>query len=304
MVTFYYLFSLKFRIFTAPFQHVGFADFWLADQLNSLAVALLDFQFIICFYAHDWHVTNCECSCYIIYFCILKCPLFLQNKFNVSPLFNVPKSWSSHSKGQRWKLFLQLIGYRLHGLNNLHLLKIILGSYWVIKWYGVFLYHLDGGLGNSRLMTIQNFCIFSSLFLVSWQRHWGQGAPERNAVTKPALENGRLVVELSVPIKRLLILALLQREALCCPRFITNYTAYMCIYILFQRKIWFVMVHYMVSVLSLPAYLPGSVLLSAWGGTGIPNTPFHILLTLASTPHHSSWWRFLHLVRAFFFLLW
>lgn len=124
------------------------------------------------------------------------------------------------------------------------------------------------------------------------------------ALTKPALENGRLVVELSVPIKRLLILALLQREALCCPRFITNYSAYMCIYILFQRKIWFVMVHYMVSVLSLPAYLPGSVLLSAWGGTGTPNTPFHILLTLASTPHHSSWWRFLRLVRAFFFLLW
>ena len=48
----------QFRIFTAPFQHVGFADFWLADQLNSLAVALLDLQFIICFYAYDWHVSN------------------------------------------------------------------------------------------------------------------------------------------------------------------------------------------------------------------------------------------------------
>lgn len=53
--------SFQFRIFTAPFQHVGFADFWLADQLNSLAVALLDLQFIICFYAHDWHVNNGEC---------------------------------------------------------------------------------------------------------------------------------------------------------------------------------------------------------------------------------------------------
>ncbi len=53
--------SFQFRIFTAPFQHVGFADFWLADQLNSLAVALLDLQFIICFYAHDWHVSNGEC---------------------------------------------------------------------------------------------------------------------------------------------------------------------------------------------------------------------------------------------------
>ncbi|PFX33295.1 xenotropic and polytropic retrovirus receptor 1-like [Stylophora pistillata] len=54
----FWLLKVLFRIFTAPFQHVGFADFWLADQLNSLAVALLDFQFIICFYAHDWHVTN------------------------------------------------------------------------------------------------------------------------------------------------------------------------------------------------------------------------------------------------------
>lgn len=61
MVGFYILIFasfFQFRIFTAPFQHVGFADFWLADQLNSLAVALLDLQFIICFYAHDWHVNN------------------------------------------------------------------------------------------------------------------------------------------------------------------------------------------------------------------------------------------------------
>lgn len=40
----------------APFFHVGFADFWLADQLNSLAIALLDFQYLICFYVvnGDW----------------------------------------------------------------------------------------------------------------------------------------------------------------------------------------------------------------------------------------------------------
>lgn len=40
----------------APFFHVGFADFWLADQLNSLVAALLDFQYLICFYVvnGDW----------------------------------------------------------------------------------------------------------------------------------------------------------------------------------------------------------------------------------------------------------
>jgi EXS family len=35
---------------SAPFFHVGFADFWLADQLNSLVTALMDFQFLLCFY--------------------------------------------------------------------------------------------------------------------------------------------------------------------------------------------------------------------------------------------------------------
>lgn len=44
----------------APFFYVGFADFWLADQLNSLAVALLDFQFLACFYITngDWQRAN------------------------------------------------------------------------------------------------------------------------------------------------------------------------------------------------------------------------------------------------------
>ncbi len=49
------LFS-QFRIFTAPFHHVGFADFWLADQLNSLTTVLLDLEYLICYYAIevDW----------------------------------------------------------------------------------------------------------------------------------------------------------------------------------------------------------------------------------------------------------
>lgn len=38
-------------MFCAPFFFVAFADFWLADQLNSLVVVLLDFQYMICFYA-------------------------------------------------------------------------------------------------------------------------------------------------------------------------------------------------------------------------------------------------------------
>ncbi|VDH99196.1 Hypothetical predicted protein [Mytilus galloprovincialis] len=42
----YWLLSVLFRIVTSPFHHVGFADFWLADQLNSLAIVLLDFEYM------------------------------------------------------------------------------------------------------------------------------------------------------------------------------------------------------------------------------------------------------------------
>lgn len=49
-------------MFGAPFFHVNFADFWLADQLNSMVAALLDFQFLVCFYITngDWMNANSE----------------------------------------------------------------------------------------------------------------------------------------------------------------------------------------------------------------------------------------------------
>ncbi|KAK7448389.1 hypothetical protein BaRGS_00040117, partial [Batillaria attramentaria] len=51
-----WLLRILFRIFTAPFHHVGFADFWLADQLNSLVSVMLDFEYLVCYYAFevDW----------------------------------------------------------------------------------------------------------------------------------------------------------------------------------------------------------------------------------------------------------
>ena len=46
------------RIFMAPFFYVGFADFWVADQLNSLAPALDDLYYMICFYANPKSTVN------------------------------------------------------------------------------------------------------------------------------------------------------------------------------------------------------------------------------------------------------
>uniref|UniRef100_A0A6Q2YMU4 Xenotropic and polytropic retrovirus receptor 1a n=1 Tax=Esox lucius TaxID=8010 RepID=A0A6Q2YMU4_ESOLU len=47
----FWLLKLLFRVMTAPFHRVEFADFWLADQLNSLGMVLMDLEYLICFYS-------------------------------------------------------------------------------------------------------------------------------------------------------------------------------------------------------------------------------------------------------------
>ncbi|XP_065647319.1 solute carrier family 53 member 1 isoform X3 [Hydra vulgaris] len=51
-----WLLKVLFRIAVAPFKSVCFADFWLADQLNSLVIPLLDIEYLICFYIYDWYI--------------------------------------------------------------------------------------------------------------------------------------------------------------------------------------------------------------------------------------------------------
>ncbi|KAK3921286.1 Xenotropic and polytropic retrovirus receptor 1 [Frankliniella fusca] len=46
----FWMIRVMFRAISAPFFFVNFADFWMADQLNSLVPALIDFQYTICFY--------------------------------------------------------------------------------------------------------------------------------------------------------------------------------------------------------------------------------------------------------------
>ncbi|XP_033105651.1 xenotropic and polytropic retrovirus receptor 1 homolog [Anneissia japonica] len=60
-----WLLRVLLRIILAPFFPVGFADFWLADQLNSLVTVLLDFEFLICFYICevDWTSGSCSVTC-------------------------------------------------------------------------------------------------------------------------------------------------------------------------------------------------------------------------------------------------
>ncbi|XP_026876841.1 xenotropic and polytropic retrovirus receptor 1 homolog [Electrophorus electricus] len=66
----FWLLKLLFRVVTAPFHKVEFADFWLADQLNSLAVLLMDLEYLVCFYSLEinwtpsYEISNGICNSY------------------------------------------------------------------------------------------------------------------------------------------------------------------------------------------------------------------------------------------------
>ncbi|XP_034118644.1 xenotropic and polytropic retrovirus receptor 1 homolog isoform X1 [Drosophila albomicans] len=42
------------RVITAPLHYVGFADFWMGDQMNSLVTCMADYYYIVRFYAVCW----------------------------------------------------------------------------------------------------------------------------------------------------------------------------------------------------------------------------------------------------------
>lgn len=46
------------RLLVAPYYPVEFADFWLADQMNSLAAVIMDLEYLICFFSFDGNFTT------------------------------------------------------------------------------------------------------------------------------------------------------------------------------------------------------------------------------------------------------
>ena len=81
----FWLLKIMWRIFTAPFYYVGFADFWIADQLNSLAVAFKDFHYFMCFYLTSHDVFTSKYSTRVVKrannFQILKSPNYRKSIF-------------------------------------------------------------------------------------------------------------------------------------------------------------------------------------------------------------------------------
>ncbi|XP_034941909.1 xenotropic and polytropic retrovirus receptor 1 homolog [Chelonus insularis] len=78
----FWLLRIIWRMIIAPFAFVNFADFWLADQLNSLVTPLLDFQFLICFYITNgnWLQAGDTTQC-------------MSKSFIVRPIVNCLPAW-------------------------------------------------------------------------------------------------------------------------------------------------------------------------------------------------------------------
>jgi len=60
---YWFLNTLK-RIAMAPFKTVKFKDFFMADQLTSLVLVLVQFQFLMCFYANDVWMPPDQAVCF------------------------------------------------------------------------------------------------------------------------------------------------------------------------------------------------------------------------------------------------
>lgn len=52
------------RVVTAPLHFVGFADFWMGDQMNSLVTCMADYYYIVRFYATCWRRYTYVESCF------------------------------------------------------------------------------------------------------------------------------------------------------------------------------------------------------------------------------------------------
>jgi len=89
-------FFLQGRVVLAPLFYVNFADFWLADQLNSLVVVFIDFQYLICFYltSDNWMSANGKkptliASSYLVMCVCLYIYTNIKSVFNTFLLFSL-----------------------------------------------------------------------------------------------------------------------------------------------------------------------------------------------------------------------
>ncbi|KAK2841483.1 hypothetical protein Q7C36_013062 [Tachysurus vachellii] len=176
--TFYYksrfwLLKLLFRVFTAPFHRVEFADFWLADQLNSLVIVLMDLEYLVCFYSVELQWGNVD---------------------GLMPNYSDDKKCNNYSYGLRaiiqclpaWFRFVQCLRrYRDTKRAFPHLVNA--GKYsttfFVVAFAALYNTHKDQDDADSEafLYLLIVFSTISSLYTLIWDLKMDWGLFDRNA---------------------------------------------------------------------------------------------------------------------------
>jgi hypothetical protein len=68
------------RIWTAPATAILFRDFYLADQLISLSITLMDMEFFVCYYATDIWDDGERCltvRSFVVFVVVFDCDIFV-----------------------------------------------------------------------------------------------------------------------------------------------------------------------------------------------------------------------------------
>ncbi|XP_017323287.1 xenotropic and polytropic retrovirus receptor 1a [Ictalurus punctatus] len=169
----FWLLKLLFRVFTAPFHRVEFADFWLADQLNSLAIVLMDLEYLVCFYSVELQWGDMD---------------------GLLPNYSDDKKCNNYSYGLRaiiqclpaWFRFVQCLRrYRDTKRAFPHLVNA--GKYsttfFVVAFSALYSTHKDQGDTDAEafLYLLIVFSTISSLYTLIWDLKMDWGLFDRNA---------------------------------------------------------------------------------------------------------------------------
>ncbi|XP_055841829.1 xenotropic and polytropic retrovirus receptor 1 [Episyrphus balteatus] len=163
----FWLLRISGRMIAAPFFHVGFADFWLGDQLNSLVTALLDFEYLVCFYITngDWAQANNTSVC-------------LEKDFLIRPFFNCLPAWFRFAQCLRRyrdskEAFPHLVNAGKYSTTFLVVIFATLRSFYGVNYTNTF--------DNPYTWLWMISSIVSSLYAYTWDIKMDWGLFDKNA---------------------------------------------------------------------------------------------------------------------------
>ena len=152
---------------SAPFFPVTFADFWLADQLNSLVVGLLDCQFLVCFYITngDWLQANNTRQC-------------MEENYIIRPIVNCLPAWFRFAQClRRYRDSKEAFPHLVNaGKYSTTFLVVIFGT---LKAYNS--KHYEHTFDNPYTYCWLISAVISSCYALTWDLKMDWGLLDKNA---------------------------------------------------------------------------------------------------------------------------